>query len=250
MNLTYTRGAPAAAANTIAAPWCGHPTSTPATGTPLMNTGRRTIDLPINLKEFPPELHRIVKSWYSWQAIYLRKMRKPLPQSGAKVDNSSQTPDWATQPPTMTDKETLRFLDDYELAYFLVLGKDGYYIDKKSRGSRKNLWMFRRFDDAEQYMLFLISQEARPGRYSDSPSYRWYQEGLHPGITLTKPDPVNYPGRVSITVDGEPIDRGWMPEHDAVAASHLMLLSFEELDGALRQGIPPDWFSFNIITAT
>ncbi|ETB40342.1 hypothetical protein O974_24170 [Mycobacterium avium 11-0986] len=29
-----------------------------------------------------------------------------------------------------------------------------------------------------------------------------------------------------------------------------MLLSFEELDGALRQGIPPDWFSFNIITAT
>lgn len=47
------------------------------------------IDLPINLKEFPPELHRIVKSWYSSQAIYLRKMRKPLPQSGAKVDNSS-----------------------------------------------------------------------------------------------------------------------------------------------------------------
>ncbi|ELP44382.1 hypothetical protein O979_22195 [Mycobacterium avium subsp. paratuberculosis 10-4404] len=41
-----------------------------------------------------------------------------------------------------------------------------------------------------------------------------------------------------------------MPEHDAVAASHLMRLSFEELDGALRQGIPPDWFSFNIITAT
>ncbi|ETA93548.1 hypothetical protein O982_21955 [Mycobacterium avium 10-5581] len=41
-----------------------------------------------------------------------------------------------------------------------------------------------------------------------------------------------------------------MPEHDAVAASHLMPLSFEELEDALRQGIPPDWFSFNIITAT
>ncbi|GAB4909395.1 hypothetical protein [Mycobacterium avium] len=208
------------------------------------------IDLYINLEEFPRELHRTVKTWYSWHALSLRKMRKPLPQSGAKVDNSSQTPDWATRPPTMTDTKTLRFLDDYELSCFLVLGEDGYYIDEESRGSRENFWMFRRFDDAEKYMLFLISQEARPGRYSDSPSYRWYQEGLRPGITLTKPDPVNYPGRVSITVDGEPIDRGWMPEHDAVAASHLMPLSFEELEDALRQGIPPDWFSFNIITAT
>lgn len=150
----------------------------------------------------------------------------------------------------MIDNETLRFFDDYELSYFLDLGKDGYYIDKQSRGSRKNLWMFRRFEDAEKYMLFLISQAARPGRYTDSPSYRWYQEGLNPRVTLTKPDPINYPGRVSVTVDGESKDRGWMPEHDAVAASHLMLLSFDELDRALRQGIPPDWFSFNVITAT
>ncbi|GAB4997638.1 hypothetical protein JHV666_27350 [Mycobacterium avium subsp. hominissuis] len=119
------------------------------------------IDLHINLKEFPPELYRIVKSWYSWQTLSLRKMRKPLPQSGAKVDNSSQTPDWATRPPKMTDNETLRFLDDYELAYFLVLGNDGYYIDKQSRGSRKNLWMFRRFDDAKKYMLFRVCRTDR-----------------------------------------------------------------------------------------
>ncbi|ETZ55882.1 hypothetical protein L838_0703 [Mycobacterium avium MAV_120709_2344] len=63
----------------------------------------------------------------------------------------------------MTDTKTLRFLDDYELSCFLVLGEDGYYIDEESRGSRENFWMFRRFDDAEKYMLFLISQEARPG---------------------------------------------------------------------------------------
>ncbi|WP_156660576.1 hypothetical protein [Mycobacterium sp. 852002-10029_SCH5224772] len=204
-------------------------------------------DLYINLSEFPPPLHRIVKSWYSWQEIYLRKMGKPLPQSDSGAQKNIQDLDWGTRPPTMTDSITLRFLDDYELSYYLIIDDNRYYIDKQSRGSRKTYWMFRRFEDAEKYMLFLISQEARPGRYSDSPSYRWYQEGVDPRISLTRPDPVNYPGRVSITVDRESTDRGWMPEHDAVAASHLIVLSFEELDDILRQGIPPDWFSLKII---
>lgn len=204
------------------------------------------INLQINLSEFPPVLHRIVKSWYSWQEIYLRKMGKPLPESDFAAETRNQHTYWGTRPPTMSDATSLCFLDDYELAYYLVIDENQFYIDKQSRGSRKCYWMFRRFEDAEKYALFLISQSARPGRYSDSPSYRWYQEGLNPRITLTKPDPVNYPGRVSLTVDRESIDRGWMPEHDAVAASHLIVLNFEELDETLRQGIPPDWFSWNI----
>lgn len=203
-------------------------------------------NLYINLSEFPPPLHRIVESWYSWQEIYLRKMGKPLPQIDPDAQKRSPDLNWGTRPPTMTDNSSLRFLDDYELSYYLIIDDDRYYIDKQSRGSRKTYWMFRRFEDAEKYMLFLISQEARPGRYTDSPSYRWYQQGVDPRISLAKPDPVNYPGRASITVDGESTDRGWMPEHDAVAASHLILLSFEELEATLRQGIPPDWFSLKI----
>lgn len=206
-------------------------------------------DLCIDLSEFPPAQHRIVKSWYSWQEIYLRKMGKSLPESDPDTEKHNQDFDWGTRPPTMTDVASLCFLDDYEIAYYLVREDNRYYIDKKSRGSRKRSWMFRRYEDAEKYMLFLISQAARPGRYSDSPSFRWYQEGLNARTTLTKPDLENYPGRVSITVDGESTDRGWMPEHDAVAASRLIVLSFEELDEKLRQGIPPDWFSLNIIAA-
>ncbi len=37
-----------------------------------------------------------------------------------------------------------------------------------------------------------------------------------------------------------------MPEHEAIAASHLIVLSYEELDEILRQGIPRDWFSIKV----
>jgi len=37
-----------------------------------------------------------------------------------------------------------------------------------------------------------------------------------------------------------------MPERDAIAASHLIVLSFEELDEKLRRGIPRDWFSIRV----
>lgn len=37
-----------------------------------------------------------------------------------------------------------------------------------------------------------------------------------------------------------------MGETDAPAASHVLVLSFEELDSILRQGIPKDWFTVTI----
>ncbi|CQD10286.1 hypothetical protein BN000_02112 [Mycobacterium europaeum] len=203
----------------------------------------------VNLNDFPPALCRIVKSWYSWQEVYLRKMGSSLLQSEFSSGEHRGESAWGTKPPRMTDEKELCFIDDGELSYYLVIEDDKYYIDKKSRSSRERYWMFRRFEDAEKYMLFLLSQAARPGKYSDSPSFRWYREGLNPEVTLTKPDPVNFPGRVSLTVDHEPSDRGWMPEHDAIAASHLIVLSFEELDEALRQGIPRDWFNIKIVTS-
>lgn len=201
----------------------------------------------IDLHEFPPPLHRIVKSWYSWQEIYLRKMGSPVPQHNFAATEENQESGWGAKPPTMIGDRELCFFNDSELAYYLVIGDNGYYFDKKSRSSRERYWMFRRFEDAEKYMLFLISQAARPGKYSDSPSFRWYREGLNPRVTLTKPDPINHPGRVSMTVDHESTDRGWMPEHDAIAASHLIVLTFEELDETLRRGIPREWFSIKVV---
>jgi hypothetical protein len=108
--------------------------------------------------------------------------------------------------------------------------------------------MFRRFEDAEKYMLFLISQTTRPGKYNESPSYRWYKDGLDSRVTLAKPDPENHPGRVSLTVDNEATDRGWMTEHNAVAGSHVIVPSFDELEEALREEIPSDWFSINVVS--
>jgi hypothetical protein len=199
------------------------------------------IDYYIDLSKFPQALHRIVKAWYRWQAVYLHK-EGTYPQ-----DESAETIPWGSQPPTMTNDGEFCFIDDGELSYYLVTGGNNeYYIDKQSRASRGRYWMFRRFEDAEKYMLFLITQMVRPGKYSDSPSFRWYREGLDPQVTLTKLDPTNHPGRVSITVNQEATDRGWMTEHNAIAGSHVIVHSFEELDSILREGIPADWFTVDI----
>jgi hypothetical protein len=125
------------------------------------------IDFYVDLSKFPPALHRIVKSWYRWQAVYLRK-------SGIEPEDEATAEQitWGTRQPTMTNGGDLCFIDDGEISYDLMNESDQYYIDKKSRSSRSRYWIFRRFEDAEKYMLFLISQMARPGKYSDSPSFR------------------------------------------------------------------------------
>jgi hypothetical protein len=199
------------------------------------------LDYYVDLGKFPPGLHRIVKSWYSWQAVYLRETG-----SDPEYEAIAGQITWRTHPPRMTKDGELCFIDDDEISNYLVIEGNQYYIDKKSRGSRGRYWMFRRFEDAEKYMLFLISQMARPGRYTKSPAFRWYQKGVDPRVTLTKPDPVDYPGRVSLRVDHEANDRGWMGETDAPAGSHVLVLSFEELDSVLREGIPADWFTVNV----
>lgn len=202
-------------------------------------------DYHLDLTPFPAFLHRIVTSWYVWQKVYLRG-RNRFPGEAQRQPKLGETPEqvfWGRRPPEMTDRNELALIDDADVSFYLVCEDDGFFIDSQERGSRETYWMFRRFEDAEKYLLFLISQTARPGRYTDSPAYRWYQEGLNPRVTLTRPDPVNYPGRVSLRVDQEPTDRGWMGETDAPAGSHIIVLSFEVLDSVLRDGIPADWFT-------
>lgn len=205
-------------------------------------------DYHLDLTTFPVFLHRIVKSWYVWQEVYLRGHNQ-FPGQAQRQPKPGETREqvfWGRRPPEMTSRHELALIDDGDVSFYLVCEDNSFFIDSQERGSRDTYWMFRRFEDAEKYLLFLISQGARPGQYTDSPAYRWYQEGLDPRVTLTKPDPVNFPGRVSLRVDQEPTDRGWMGETDAPAGSHVLVLNFEELDSVLRQGIPADWFAINI----
>jgi len=207
-------------------------------------------DYRIDLSQFPQTLHRIVKAWYGWQEVYLRKLgkypgqdqRQPKPwETAAQVF-------WGARPPELVNESDLVITDGSGERYY-VSAQDGvYYIDEEERGRRARYWMFRRLDDAEKGVLFLISQAARPGKYSDSPRYRWNAQGLNPGVYLQKPDPENFPGRVTMTVDHEPVDRGWMGENDAIPFSHAITLTYDQLDNTVREGIPPDWFKVNVVS--
>lgn len=202
----------------------------------------------LNLSGFPIALHRIIKAWYGWQEVYLRA-RGSYPgadQRAPGVGESKEQIFWGKRPPEMTGDSEFIFANDGDMTFFLVKEDDCYYIDQKERSLRDRYWMFRSFEDAEKYMLYMISQAARPGPYSESPGFRWYRQGLDHRVTLRKSDPENFPGRVSLTVNQEAEDRGWMGEDDAIAFSHAIALEFEELDRELRSGIPDVWFSPNI----
>lgn len=199
----------------------------------------------LDLSGYPTFLRRIVFLWYSWQEISLRSQGR-FPGQVQREPRFHETREqvfWGGRPPEMTNSHELAFSDDGDISYYLTWKNGSFYVDSEERGSRHTYWMFRRFDDAEKYLAFLISQMARPGQYTDSPAYRWYQEGVNPRVTLSKMDPVNFPGRVSLFVDQEPTARCWMGEGDAPAGSHVLVLSFEELDSILRQEIPPSWFT-------
>ena len=206
-------------------------------------------DYQVDLSRFPTAMHRIVRAWYCWQGIRLRKLgRRPgEDQRPPKPWETAEQVFWGARPPEMVSEPELAIIDDVEGSYFLVSEDSVYYIDEKDRASRERYWMFRRFEDAEKCLLFLMSQNARPGKYSDSPRFRWNKEGLNPRVSLHKPDPDNFPGRVAMTVDQEPVDRGWMGENDAIPFSHVITMTFDELDRVLRDGISPDWFTVNVV---
>jgi hypothetical protein len=211
-----------------------------------------TTDYRLDLSKFPPALHRIVKAWYIWQEVYLRKLGKH-PGQDQRPPKSWETAEqvfWGARPPKMASERDLVITDGSGETYYLSPQDDVYYIDEEERSSRGRFWMFRRLEDAEKGLLFLMSQAARPGKYSDSPRYRWNEQGLNANVHLHKTDPEKRPGRVAMTVDREPIDRGWMGENDAIPFSHAITLTYDELDSAVREGIPPEWFTVNVVSAS
>lgn len=194
---------------------------------------------------FPDEFRRIIASWYAWQCVYLWT-RKRRPGDTQRPPEKWETADevfWGARPPAMADPHTLFFATATGGTYFYLTDEDGtYYVDSEERGTRVRLRMFRALEDAEKYLLLAISQDARPGKYTDSPRSRWRRAGLHPRVTLAFPDPEKLPGRATVTVDDEGLDRGWMGRNEAIAFSHAIILTFEELDQTLRQGIPVEAF--------
>ncbi|MDY6998143.1 MAG: hypothetical protein SW019_16215 [Actinomycetota bacterium] len=199
-----------------------------------------------DLDYFPGYLQRLVSTWYRWQRVYLwaHHRRPGENQRPPEKWESDEEVYWGALPPQMGAENVLRFANPSgEMLYILERKADGFYISTVERGSMQTYWMFRAFADAEKFLLYSINEEARPGRYRDSPQCQWARQGLDPRVSLEKTDPERYPSRVSLTVGHELQDRGWMGESDAVGFSHAIVLTFEELNEVLRQGIPGEAFS-------
>ncbi|BAX90887.1 hypothetical protein [Mycobacterium shigaense] len=201
----------------------------------------------IDLARYPEFLHRIVRSWYTWQGAYLLSQGKypGYDQREPRLWETEAQVFWDGRPPEMTSINELGFIDDGGVSEYLVWENGRYFIDEQERGSRDKYWMLNHYPDAEKLLLFSIGKRALSGRYIDSPAMDRLERAVDPRVTLSKPDPLNYPGRVSLRVNGEDDDRGWIGETDATAASHIVFLSFEDLDSLLREGLPADWFTIS-----
>ena len=206
----------------------------------------------VDFTNFPLQFHRIVEIWYEWQGLYLWSRGKS-PGAARRFAPKWETDEqifWGSRPPVMLDDATLSFDNaPGDLTYYVASEGGLFYMDVQERGSRQRFWMFRRLEDLEKYVLLTVSQNARPGSYLSSPESRWRQLGVHPDVILEQADVERFPGRVSITILGESVDRGWMGKSDAIPFSHAIMLSFEELDQYVRSGIPEDGFQVSVTGA-
>ncbi|ADG97262.1 hypothetical protein Srot_0783 [Segniliparus rotundus DSM 44985] len=110
--------------------------------------------------------------------------------------------------------------------------------------------MFRNFDDAEKYMLFLLASGAYMMNRLGFLSIEWSNRGVAPWARVENLEPeVEYSEKFSVSIEGESGDRGWMKERDAIIFSQIARLAYEELDAKLREGIPPEWFTLEIAEA-
>ncbi|WP_343574749.1 hypothetical protein [Mycobacterium sp.] len=200
----------------------------------------------VELNLIPPALRRLALTWYRWQEITERKRNKAAlmhPEDPLRQEY------WKYYPPQMRSAHEFRIGDD-DFSYYLVSSEGLFYVDIAQRSARSRNCMFRSFYDAEKYLLFKIADSARLVNGLGYLSALWYQQGLNPRVTLKNLEPnEKYPNKFSLTVDQEPVDRGWMDEMDATAFSHAIFLTYEELDARLREGVPPEWFTLELVEA-
>ncbi|WBP93522.1 hypothetical protein O6072_21030 [Mycolicibacterium neoaurum] len=205
---------------------------------------RKMVDLGSVISDFPSEYRRTVHAWYEWQGYYLwSRGRAPGDEDRAPAKwESIGEVFWGADPPQLQDGIFTFGSAAGDLKYFVVTEAEAFFIDVEERGSRERYWMFRQFDDLEKYLLFIISQDALTDAYAGSLRARWRRQGVDPRVTLSQPDPENFPGRMSITVRGESAPRCWMGRGDAITFSHGIVVSYEELDRLVREGLSNEGF--------
>ncbi|WP_156920438.1 hypothetical protein [Segniliparus rugosus] len=197
------------------------------------------------MSQFPEALHRTVRQWCVWREIYLR-------HTGRRIGLLSSDPEsfdyWYAWPPKMATPTELRLgLASNENSY--LVAEDGcFYLESEERGSRGRDMTFTNFPDAEKAVLFSLADVARSVNNLDSLDLLWYREGLHPRVTLTNLEPEKeFSQKFGIIVDQEPAYRGWMTQSGATVFSHVVVLTYEELDARLREGVPPGWFTLELV---
>lgn len=185
----------------------------------------------------------IASRWYFWQTLYLwAHDRQPGSETRApKTWETEAEVYWGARPPEMADGSTLSFAHPSgEFMYYLSQESDVFYLAVEERRVQKRYWMFRLLEDAQKYIDCTLSDATQSIRQTDRLWRRWTELGLNSHVTLTYPDVNQYPGRVSLTVDDEPRDRGWMGKSDAVPFSHAIVLSAKELERLLISQFPDE----------
>lgn len=193
----------------------------------------------------PEPLGGIASSWYTWQRVYLwvRHRRPGDREQAPKKWETEAEVFWGARPPQMVDDRTMSFAHPSgEFFYYLSEESNAYFLDLEERGTRKRYWMFRLLEDAEKYVLCALCDATQAVQRTDTLWQRWGQSGLDPRVQLSYPDIDQFPGRVLLTVDQEPIDRGWMGKEDAIAFSHPILFTVDQLRAVLRAEFPDEAF--------
>lgn len=193
--------------------------------------------------DVPEPYASIATRWYFWQTLYLWAHDR-RPGSEARTPKTWETEAevfWGARPPEMTNDSTISFAHPSgEFMYYLTEESDVYYLAVEERRVQKCYWMFRLLADAQKYIECTLSDATQSIRQPDRLWRRWIQLGLNPRVTLTYPDPSQYPGRVSLTVEGETRDRCWMGKSDAIPFSHAIVLSVPELEHVLAAQFPDE----------
>ncbi|MFI1918664.1 hypothetical protein [Nocardia sp. NPDC020380] len=200
----------------------------------------------VDLRQFPSELHRLVLDWYRWQEATLRGIGRQL--GGNPIPNA--TPEysfWHANPPQMADGELI--LDIGDIKYYLSIEPTGVSITKRERNTRTPVAHLQRMDDAKKYLLCVMGDAAWTTDFANSPSSRWYDQGVAAGVHL---EPVNPDAEFSdqflfVADEGDP--RATMRTMDATWFSHPLLQAYEQVDAKYRESLPSNRFTIDVVPA-
>ncbi|TDZ93540.1 hypothetical protein [Mycobacteroides salmoniphilum] len=195
----------------------------------------------VNLDYIPSDLRRIAQMWFIWREIVLRGMNRAPGQEGSDVTGYDY---WGDVPPRFEGDCLNLYSGGNDYVQIIRRARDGIAIDIEQRGLAGNAGFLRQISDVEKYLLLGTADSVRMSLGLPRRDVSWYQAGLDSRVHLRNLDPeAEYSTRFEMSVEGEPSDRGWLAEIDAVTFSHLLEMTYGDLDSLMREGIPSDWFT-------